>query len=344
MPSHPGTRPGRRGRRLLLVLERALVIVGIAALAWCAVLVADAVIAQRTARSSLEAAAVVEKPVWPPALASRTDFPPGDPPASGSAVGTLSIPSVDLTAVVLHGSDAQTLRRGPGHLENTPLPGHAGNMVIAGHRDSFFWPLRNIQLGDDIFIDTPHGRFRYRVASVRVVNPRDVSVLGATDEPVLTLITCYPFWVFGHAPDRFVVRATAVIDNPAATLASDHSPTGVAAESASGEDSDAAVINDDEVLVRLAVERFRVVYNGRLFSRDEVDAAGLLKFKTCDVTVADDRATAACQSAVPRSSALEPIGRTFMLERAAGAWAIRSIVLNYGGSVPTGSSVHVETN
>jgi sortase A len=319
------------------VLERALVIVGIAALAWCAVVVADAAIAQRTARSSLEAAVVVEKLVWPPALASRTDFPPGDPPAGGSAVGTLSIPSVDLSAVVLHGSDAQTLRRGPGHLENTPLPGHAGNVVIAGHRDSFFWPLRNIQLGNDIFIDTPEGRFRYRVASVRVVNPRDVSVLGATDEPVLTLITCYPFWVFGNAPDRFVVRATAVIPGAAAAVRSDHTAAGGSTAIASGAvsarhgivDSDGSLVNDDEVLVRLAVERYRLMYNnGRFSGRHQSGATGPVRFERCQVTVIGDRATAACESGRPGSSTAEPTVRTFTLERVAGGWAIRSIVVN----------------
>jgi sortase A len=214
MPDDQAKRASSRRVRLLAWAERLLLTAGVAALIWCAVVIGDAVVAQRVARSSLEATAVVERPVRPPAPASVSDALPAVPPARGSAIGTLSIPRVDLSAVVLHGSDAQTLRRGPGHLENTALPGESGNVVVAGHRDSFFWPLRNIQLGDDIFIDTPEGQFRYRVASVRVVNRYDVSVLGATDEPVLTLITCYPFWVLGNAPDRFVVRATALVSTP----------------------------------------------------------------------------------------------------------------------------------
>jgi hypothetical protein len=88
-----------------------------------------------------------------------------------------------------------------------------------------------------------------------------------------------------------------------------------------------AIINDDEVLVRLAVERYRVVYNGRLFSRDEVDAAGRLKFETCAVAVRGERATAVCESGLSPFEP-EPTGRTFMLERADGGWAIRSIVVN----------------
>lgn len=336
MQDHPETRSGSRSVGLLLWTERLLVIVGFAALGWCAVLVTDAVIAQRNARSALGAAAVVEGPVSPPAPASATNLAHAHPAAKGSAIGTLSIPRVDLSAVVLHGSDAQTLRRGPGHLENTALPGESGNVVIAGHRDSFFWPLRNIQLGDDIFIDTPERRFRYRVASVRVVNPSDVSVLSATDEPILTLVTCYPFWVFGNAPDRLVVRATAVLSVPAVSVASNGMSAGrsmaVARVGASHvqeiADSDDSLVNDDEILVRLAAERYRLTYNGRLISRNEIGSAALLKFEECDVTVTGDRATAVCKPGVSRSPGPEPTGRTFLLERAGGGWAIKSIVLN----------------
>ena len=209
MRDHQDGRPGSRGAWFLRWAERLFVTAGAALLIWCAVLVSDAVMAQRSARSSLEAAAVAERPVLPPALAPATAVPSRDPAVSrGSAIAALSIPRVHLSAVVLHGSDSQTLRRGPGHLEHTALPGDSGNMVIAGHRDSFFWPLRHVERGDDIFVDTRKGRFHYRVTSLRVVNPHDLSVLEPTDAATLTLITCYPFWVLGNAPDRYVVRAT----------------------------------------------------------------------------------------------------------------------------------------
>jgi hypothetical protein len=90
--------------------------------------------------------------------------------------------------------------------------------VFAGHRDSFFSPLRDVRVGDDVFAETPHGRVHYRVTSLRVVKPQDVSVLDPTDDPVLTLITCYPFWVLGPAPDRFVVRAVRVADQTVAAM------------------------------------------------------------------------------------------------------------------------------
>ena len=90
------------------------------------------------------------------------------------------------------------------------MPGETGNAGIAGHRDTFFRPLRNVRLGDEIFVDTPQGRVEHRVTSLRVVHPRDLSVLDPTDDEVLTLITCYPFTLLGSAPDRFIVRAARV--------------------------------------------------------------------------------------------------------------------------------------
>mgnify|MGYP003339273021 CR=1 FL=1 len=128
----------------------------------------------------------------------------------GAPLGEILIPRVGLSAVVLHGSDAQTLRRGPGHLEHTALPGQPGNVAIAGHRDSFFRPIRNVRAGDDIFLTTSTQRYHYRVSWVEVVSATNVSVLASTEDATLTLITCFPFTLIGAAPDRFVVRATAV--------------------------------------------------------------------------------------------------------------------------------------
>jgi LPXTG-site transpeptidase (sortase) family protein len=129
---------------------------------------------------------------------------------TGTPLAELSIPRVGLSAVVLHGTDEHTLRLGLGHVENTPLPGESGNVAIAGHRDSFFRPLRNVHVGDDILLETPEERVHYRVSSLRVVNSYEVSVIGPTRDATLTLVTCYPFWFIGQAPDRFVVRATRV--------------------------------------------------------------------------------------------------------------------------------------
>ena len=203
----------RRGIRLLKWIERLFLVAGVAALGWCAFVLSDAYRAQRLGREALES--IHERDGSssndPSKLNSRShaELPLGTPLAE------LSIPRLGLAAVVLHGSDARTLRQGVGHIENTPLPGENGNVAIAGHRDSFFRPLKDIRIGDDIVLSTPEEDVHYQVSSFRVVNSFDVGVIGRTKDAVLTLVTCYPFWFIGQAPDRFVVRASRV-DNPIA--------------------------------------------------------------------------------------------------------------------------------
>ena len=321
---------GRRGDRFLLWAERLLLTAGTAALIWCGVLVADALIAQRIARRSLEALAGADARVSSAVLA-ETDHSPREPaPVRGAAVGALSIPRVNLSAVVLHGSDEQTLRRGPGHLENTAWPGEPGNVVIAGHRDSFFRPLRHIARGDDIFLDTPGGQFHYRVISLTVVNPRDVSVLAPTNENMLTLITCFPFWVFGNAPDRFVVRAAAVVTGIDAAPAGRPVHEAAAAQTPALEEPAAVArlpvtapaVVDDQVLVRRAVERFRAAYNSRL-AAEGLAADARLNFASCEVALGSDTATVTCLA----SGDASPDVRTFSLDHTAGGWAITEIIV-----------------
>jgi sortase A len=94
-----------------------------------------------------------------------------------------------------------------GHLAETALPGEMGNVVLAGHRDTFFRPLKGVQVGDAITLKTRDGDVTYEVESTRVVPPTDLSVLDSTGERTLTLITCFPFSYVGSAPNRFIVRA-----------------------------------------------------------------------------------------------------------------------------------------
>jgi sortase A len=313
--------------------ERLLLSAGAAALIWCAVLVGDAVIAQRGARSALETARIAGRSLGPRAVETPATIARRDAPIrTGDLIAALSIPRVQMSAVVLHGSDAHTLRRAPGHLENTALPGESGNVVIAGHRDSFFRPLRNVQVGDDVFMDTSKGSFHYQVTSLRVVNPHDLSVLEPTDEDTLTLITCYPFWVLGNAPDRFIVRATRVKEAKAAELqprtlpALDwvHAPV-IERPAVKELVSVPTGTVDDETLVRQAVERFRQAFNAQRTSPNEAVPTGRLRFQTCEIAVTVDRAAATCVSALS-SSDRQAHTRTFLLERADQGWAIRSIV------------------
>lgn len=128
----------------------------------------------------------------------------------GELVGRISIPRIGLSAIVLEGVGKRELRRGAGRIPATARPEEEGNVGIAAHRDSFFRALKDIQEDDEIELATLDGTFRYRVQWTRIVKPDDVSVLEPTEEPALTLVTCYPFYFVGSAPERFIVRAQRI--------------------------------------------------------------------------------------------------------------------------------------
>jgi sortase A len=132
------------------------------------------------------------------------------PVLPSAVLGRLEIPNLHLTAVVREGADNRTLRLAVGHIPGTALPGGRGNVGLAGHRDTFFWALRNIQQGDAIELKTETQLYRYVVQSTSVVKPQDVQVLESSDKEILTLVTCYPFYYIGSAPERFIVRAGLV--------------------------------------------------------------------------------------------------------------------------------------
>ena len=129
----------------------------------------------------------------------------GQPTRSPLAV--LRIPKIRLEVPVMPGTDEFSLNRAVGHIEDTALPGTDGNSGIAGHRDGFFRGLKDIAPDDAIEIETLKGKEVYRVERVWVVAPEDVSVLDATPTRSLTLVTCYPFYHVGPAPQRYIVRA-----------------------------------------------------------------------------------------------------------------------------------------
>jgi len=125
----------------------------------------------------------------------------------GSPLGRIEISTIGLAAMIMEGTDRKTLRRAVGHIPGTPLPGQRGNVVITGHRDTFFRGLRNIHKDDEITLTTLNGTYCYRVDSTQVVEPEDTEVLDDSDDAILTLVTCYPFYLVGPAPKRYVVRA-----------------------------------------------------------------------------------------------------------------------------------------
>jgi len=140
----------------------------------------------------------------------RLSESPGTDAIVGSPLGRIEISTIGLAVMILEGTDDWTLRRGVGHIPGTSLPSQQGNIVIAGHRDTFFRPLRKIRKNDEITLRTLNGSYRYQVDSTQVIEPEDTKVLDDTDEAILTLVTCYPFNFVGSAPKRFIVRAHRV--------------------------------------------------------------------------------------------------------------------------------------
>jgi sortase A len=132
---------------------------------------------------------------------------PSEPLKTDGLIGRIEIERLGVSAVVVEGTGDPVLQRAAGHIAGTALPGQPGNVGIAGHRDTFFRPLRNIRRDDVITVTTPHGAYRYRVVSTKIVSPENLSVLNPDGAEVLTLVTCYPFYFVGPAPKRFIVRA-----------------------------------------------------------------------------------------------------------------------------------------
>jgi len=151
--------------------------------------------------------------------ADRKSMPAPESAFPISVIGRLSVPRLQFSAMVREGIDRRTLRVAVGHIPSTALPGQAGNVGLAGHRDTFFRGLKDLRPRDEIQFATPIGNFKYQVESLTVVEPDNVEALAPSPENVLTMVTCYPFSYIGPAPKRFVVRAKqalpeAAVDKP----------------------------------------------------------------------------------------------------------------------------------
>mgnify|MGYP001556263074 FL=1 len=128
---------------------------------------------------------------------------------AGPPLGILTIEHLDIQVPVYNGTDEFNLNRGVGRIMGTAQIDETGNLGIAGHRDGFFRGLKDIGVGDEIVLQSTRGLESYAVSSIEIVDPSDVSVLANTPDRTLTLVTCYPFYFVGHAPERFIVKATA---------------------------------------------------------------------------------------------------------------------------------------
>src|ERR1700704_1526736 len=136
-------------------------------------------------------------------LTKKTDMP----------LAILRIPKIALEVPVFNDTDDLTLNRGVGRILGTAQIGQIGNLGIAGHRDGFFRGLKDMGLDDIVELIRPGGRDHYVITQVQTVNPEDVSVLAPTPTPTLTLVTCFPFYYVGNAPQRYVVTASYQTSN-----------------------------------------------------------------------------------------------------------------------------------
>ncbi|HEX9187547.1 MAG TPA: class D sortase, partial [Vicinamibacteria bacterium] len=128
----------------------------------------------------------------------------------GRAWGRFDLPRLGLSALVAEGVDDATLGVAIGHVPGSAFPGEPGNVALAGHRDTVFRLLEEVRPEDVLRLVTPDGMFEYRVEWLAIVDPGRTDVLASSDEPLLTLVTCYPFEYVGEAPLRYVVRARSM--------------------------------------------------------------------------------------------------------------------------------------
>lgn len=194
--THSATRQSGTLRPLVRGLSCILILLGVAALGYVAWVVVSAYIFQRYESRALSRTSAQPEVTAQPRIVTE-----------GDVIGEIEVPRLGLSAIVVQGDSDDVLRRAVGHIPETALPGQAGNIALAGHRDTIFRPLRDIQVGDVILLKTPAADRTYRVDSTEVVPPTDVDVLQSGEQNELTLITCFPFHYIGHAPNRFVVRA-----------------------------------------------------------------------------------------------------------------------------------------
>jgi sortase A len=150
------------------------------------------------------------KPSTPPVPRSVSSAHLRRPTPNDALIGRLVIPRLQLGEIVREGDGESTLSLALGHIPGTALPGQGGNVGVAGHRDTLFRDLRSIGRNDRIQFQTLAGNYVYRVESIQIVKPTDVAVLAPGRYPQLTLVTCYPFYYVGPAPDRFIVKARQV--------------------------------------------------------------------------------------------------------------------------------------
>jgi sortase A len=207
-------------KRFVRWWQRALFARAILLLGYCGSVLLDSWLFQRRASVEFQRLLQDRQAAGQAALQSEVIASPKPTPAAmpDGLIGRIEIPRLLLSAVVMEGVDTLTLQRAVGHIPGTALPGESGNVGLAGHRDTFFRGLKDLKIKDKIQVSTGTGSFTYQVVSLRIVEPDNVGVLAPSGENLLTLVTCYPFYFVGAAPQRWIVRARQVSSQPMTSL------------------------------------------------------------------------------------------------------------------------------
>ncbi|MEK3838906.1 MULTISPECIES: sortase [unclassified Paenibacillus] len=157
-----------------------------------------------------------EETPLPEGMVSSAESPTGDKPAyiAGEVIGEIYFPKLKKRVAILEGTGRAELKRGAGHDEASAAPGASGNSVLAGHRDTVFRSLGELETGDRLELATAEGTFTYEVTGSRIVDGDTRGAIKPSRDPVLTLITCYPFSYVGAAPERYLLSAKLVSSQP----------------------------------------------------------------------------------------------------------------------------------
>ncbi len=126
---------------------------------------------------------------------------------TGDPVGRIRIPEIGASNVIVEGTDGGTLRKGPGHYPETPLPGVRGTVAIAGHRTTYGAPFRDLdklEVQDEVVVEMPYGRFIYAVEREQIVEPSATWVTRRVKHDRLVLTACHPKY---SAAQRIVIFA-----------------------------------------------------------------------------------------------------------------------------------------
>ena len=201
---------GSPKRQILHGIQNIFLALGFAIVGICALAYIRAAVFQNSEQWRFRKTISLSAKGEPGPVGSNASIPRRLHVTEGAPLGRLEIPRLGVSVILVEGVKPRDLRLAIGHIPGTAFPDELGNVGLAGHRDTFFRKLKGIRRGDLIIVTTIRGSTQYSVEWAQVVKPGSVEVLEASPEPLLTLVTCYPFYFVGPAPERFVVRASKI--------------------------------------------------------------------------------------------------------------------------------------